>query len=35
MNLGTPNAGQNSANFGRISSADDPRVMQGALRVSF
>jgi hypothetical protein len=35
VNLGTPNTSQNSANFGRITNAGTPRVMQGALRVSF
>jgi hypothetical protein len=35
VNLGTPNTSQNSANFGRITTAGTPRVMQGALRVSF
>lgn len=35
VNLGNPNTSQNSANFGRITSAGSPRVMQAALRVSF
>jgi hypothetical protein len=38
VNLGTPNTSQNSPNFGRIISMPtgmSPRVMQGALRVSF
>jgi hypothetical protein len=35
INLGTPNTSQNSPNFGRITNAGTPRVMQGALRVSF
>jgi len=35
VNLGTPNTSQNSPNFGRITSAGAPRIMQGALRVSF
>ena len=35
VNLNQPNTTQNSANFGRITSAGAPRVMQGALRVSF
>ncbi len=35
VNLGNPNFSQNSANFGRITSAGSPRVMQGALRFSF
>jgi hypothetical protein len=35
VNLNTPNTSQNSANFGRITSAGSPRVMQGALRFSF
>jgi hypothetical protein len=35
VNLGTPNTTQTSQNFGRITTAGAPRVMQGALRVSF
>jgi hypothetical protein len=36
VNLNTPNnTSRNSANFGRITSAGSPRVMQGALRFSF
>ena len=38
VNLGTPNTSQNSPNFGRITALAtgmSPRVMQGALRVSF
>ena len=35
VNLLTPTLAQNSANFGRILTADNPRVMQGALRVWF
>ncbi len=35
VNLGTPNTSQNSPNFGRITTAGAPRIMQGALRVSF
>ena len=38
VNLGTPNTTQTSPNFGRITalaSGMSPRVMQGALRVSF
>jgi hypothetical protein len=35
VNLGNPNTSQNSANFGRITTAGDPRIMQAALRVSF
>jgi hypothetical protein len=38
LNLGTPNTSQNSGNFGRIlgmPTGMSPRVMQGALRVSF
>jgi hypothetical protein len=38
VNLGTPNTTQNSPNFGRITSLATgfaPRVMQGALRLSF
>jgi hypothetical protein len=38
INLGTPNTTQTSPNFGRITALAtgmSPRVMQGALRVSF
>jgi hypothetical protein len=35
VNLGNPNTSQNSANFGRITAAGSPRVMQGALRFFF
>ena len=35
VNLGLPNSSQNSANFGKILAAGDPRIMQLALRVSF
>ncbi len=35
VNLNPPNTSQNSANFGRITAAGNPRVMQGALRFSF
>jgi hypothetical protein len=35
VNLGNPNTSQNSQNFGRIPSADDPRIMQFAVRVWF
>jgi hypothetical protein len=35
VNLNPPNTSQNSGNFGRITSAGSPRVMQGALRFSF
>jgi Carboxypeptidase regulatory-like domain/TonB-dependent Receptor Plug Domain len=35
VNLNPPNTMQNSANFGRITAAGNPRVMQGALRFSF
>jgi hypothetical protein len=35
VNLGNPTTGQNSSNFGRITGAGLPRIMQGALRVSF
>ena len=35
VNLGNPNTSQNSANFGRITTAGAARVMQGALRLSF
>jgi hypothetical protein len=35
VNLNPPNTSQNSANFGRITGAASPRVMQGALRFSF
>lgn len=34
-NLGAPNASFNSTNFGKISTAGDPRIMQLALRLSF
>jgi hypothetical protein len=34
-NFNLPNSSQNSGNFGKILSADDPRIMQLALRVSF
>jgi hypothetical protein len=34
-NLGTPNANVSSAQFGRITSAGNPRVMQVALKVVF
>jgi hypothetical protein len=35
VNLGSPNTSLNSSNLGRILSADDPRIMQLALRVWF
>jgi hypothetical protein len=35
VNLGNPNTTQTSPNFARITNAGTPRVMQGALRVSF
>ena len=35
VNFDLPNSSQNSANFGKILSAGDPRIMQLALRVSF
>ena len=35
VNLGNPNTSQNSANFGRITTAGSARVLQGALRLSF
>lgn len=35
VNLSLPESGRNSANFGRILSASDPRILQFALRVSF
>ncbi|MFN0103666.1 MAG: carboxypeptidase regulatory-like domain-containing protein [Bryobacteraceae bacterium] len=34
-NLGAPNAGQNSVQFMRITSAGDPRILQLALRMTF
>ena len=34
-NLGAPNAGQNSVQFMRITSAGDPRILQLALRLTF
>jgi hypothetical protein len=35
VNLGPPNGNRNSVNFGRITSAGSPRVMQLALRLDF
>jgi hypothetical protein len=35
VNLGNPNTTQNSPNFGRITSAGSPRVMQAAVRMTF
>ncbi len=35
VNLGAPNTGRDSANFGRITTAADPRIMQLAARVWF
>jgi hypothetical protein len=35
VNFDLPNSSQNSANFGKILNAGDPRIMQLALRVSF
>ncbi len=35
VNLGNPNAGQNSGNFMRILDAGEPRILQFALRLSF
>jgi hypothetical protein len=35
VNLGNPNTSQNSANFGRITTAGSARVMQLALRAMF
>jgi len=35
VNFDLPNSSQNSANFGKILAAGDPRIMQLALRVSF
>ncbi|MBC8166655.1 MAG: hypothetical protein H7Y20_12375 [Bryobacteraceae bacterium] len=35
VNLGGPNTTQNNANFMRTTSADDPRILQIALRLTF
>lgn len=35
VNLGMPDASRSSNNFGRILSADDPRILQLAVRLSF
>jgi hypothetical protein len=35
VNLGSPNGNRNSVNFGRITSAGSPRVLQLALRLDF
>jgi hypothetical protein len=35
VNLGTPVTAQNSGNFGRITTALDPRIMQLAMRWQF
>ncbi|HEV3484408.1 MAG TPA: hypothetical protein VG106_03300, partial [Vicinamibacterales bacterium] len=35
VNLREPNTSQNSSNFGRILAAEDPRIMQFALRLWF
>jgi hypothetical protein len=35
VNLGGPNATQNNANFMRTTSAEDPRILQFALRLTF
>ena len=35
VNLNNPNASQNNANFMRITSANDPRILQLALRMTF
>ena len=35
VNLNNPNGNRNNVNFGRITSAGAPRVMQLALRLDF
>jgi hypothetical protein len=35
VNLGNPNTNASSAQFGRITSAGSPRVIQLALKLSF
>lgn len=35
VNLNLPNSSRNSGNFGKILSANDPRIMQLAVRFSF
>jgi hypothetical protein len=35
VNLNNPNGSRNSVNFGRITSAGAPRVVQLALRLDF
>jgi hypothetical protein len=35
VNLNLPNSTQNSAQFGRITSALDPRIIQFALKLLF
>jgi hypothetical protein len=35
VNLNAPTTALNNANFGRITTAQDPRIMQMALKFSF
>jgi len=35
VNFGAPDAGLQDSNFGQISSANDPRILQMALKVEF
>jgi hypothetical protein len=35
VNFGNPDAGLQDSNFGQISSAADPRILQMALKVKF
>jgi len=35
VNLGTPDAGLQDSDFGQISSAGDPRILQMALKIKF